>query len=93
MNGRALLIGVLLPVLAGCFSYSRPLAYTTTSIIADTKQGQDCRVLIFGVSNHGPDVTMAHAIRLGGITKLRSAEYRVTTLQGVGTECVVVHGE
>ena len=93
MNGRALLIGVLLPVLAGCFSYSRPLAYTTTSIIVDTKQGQDCRVLIFGVSNHGPDVTMAHAIRLGGITKLRSAEYRVTTLQGVGTECVVVHGE
>ena len=92
MNGRALLIGVLLPVLAGCFSYSRPLAYTTTSI-ADTKQGQDCRVLIFGVSNHGPDVTMAHAIRLGGITKLRSAEYRVTTLQGVGTECVVAHGE
>lgn len=92
MNGRALLIGVLLPVLAGCFSYSRPLAYTTTSI-ADAKQGQDCRVLIFGVSNHGPDVTVAHAIRLGGITKLRSAEYRVNTLQGVGNECVVAHGE
>ena len=92
MNGRALLIGMLLPVLAGCFSYSMPLAYTTTSI-ADAKQGQDCRVLIFGVSNHGPDVTMAHALRLGGITKLRSAEYRVSTLQGFGSECVVAHGE
>jgi len=92
MNGRALLIGVLLPVLAGCFSYSRPLAYTTTSI-ADAKQGQDCRVLIFGVSNHGPDVTVARAIHLGVITQLRSAEYRVSTLQGVGTECVVAHGE
>jgi hypothetical protein len=43
MNGRALLIGVLLPVLAGCFSYTMPLAYTNTSI-ADTKKGQDCKV-------------------------------------------------
>jgi hypothetical protein len=92
MNGRALLIAVLLPVLTGCFSYSMPLAYTTASI-ADARQGQDCRVLIFGVGNRSPDVTMAQAIRMGGITKLRSSEYRVSTLQGVGTECVVAHGE
>jgi len=92
MNGRVFLIGVLLPVLAGCFSYTRPLWYTTASI-ADTKQGQDCRDLIVGVGRHGPDVTMAQAIRLGGITKLRSAEYRVNTLQGVGNECVIAHGE
>jgi hypothetical protein len=92
MNGRALLIGVLLPVLSGCFSYTMPLAYTNTST-ADTKQGQDCNVLIFGVGSHSPDVTMAQAIRLGGITKLRSAEYHVSTLQGVGTECLVAHGE
>ena len=92
MNGRALLIGMLLPVLAGCFSYTMPLAYTNTSI-ADTKQGQDCNVLIVGVGSHGPDVTISQAIRLGGITKLRSAEYDVSTLQGVGTECVVAHGE
>ena len=92
MNGRALLIAVLLPVLTGCFSYSMPLAYTTASI-ADARQGQDCRALIFGVGNHSPDVTMAQAMRMGGITKLRSAEYRVSTLQGVGTECVVAHGE
>ena len=92
MSGRALLIGVLLPVLAGCFSYTVPLAHTNTSI-ADTKQGQDCTVLIFGIGSHGPDVTTTHAIRLGGITKLRSAEYHVSTLQGAGTECVVAHGE
>jgi len=92
MNGRVFLIGVLLPVLAGCFSYRTPLAYTTASI-ADAKQGQDCRVAIFGLQGNGPDVTLAQAIRLGGITKLRSAEYRVSTFQGIGTECVVVHGE
>ena len=92
MNGRSLLIGVLLPLLAGCFSYTMPLAYTNTSI-ADTKQGQDCKVLIFGVGSHGPDVTMAQAIRLGGITKLRSAEYHVSTLQGAVVECVVARGE
>jgi hypothetical protein len=92
MKGRALLIGVVLPVLAGCFSYTRPWAYTMAPI-ADAKQGQDCRVLIFGVGEHDPDVTLAQAIRLGGITKLRSGEYRVNTLQGTGTECVVVHGE
>lgn len=92
MNGGALLIGVLLPVLGGCFSYTMPLAYTNTSI-ADAKQGQDCKVLIFGVGSHGPDVTTAQAMRLVGITTLRTAEYRVSTLQGVGTECVVAHGE
>jgi hypothetical protein len=35
-------------------------------------------------------VTMTQVIRLGGITKLRSAEYHVSTLQGVGTECVAL---
>ncbi len=92
MNGRVFLLGVLLPILAGCFSSTTPLAYTTASI-ADAKQGQDCRVGIFGLRGHGPDVTLAQAIRLGGITKLRSAEYRVSTFQGIGTECVIVHGE
>src|SRR5215467_9251154 len=31
--------------------------------------GQHCRVLIFGVGGHSPDMTMAQAIRLGDITK------------------------
>lgn len=92
MNGRALLIVAVLPILPGCFSSTMPLAYTNVSI-SDTKQGQDCKVLVFGLGRHIPDLTVAQAIRLGGITKLRSAEYRMTTFQGVGNECVVAHGE
>ncbi len=91
MTGRMVLIAILLPVLAGCVSYTRPMGYMNSSI-NDAKQGQDCRTVVFG---HGgmPDVTMVQAIRLGGITRLRSAEYRVNTLQGVGSECVIAHGE
>ena len=40
-----------------------------------------------------PDVTGTQAIRSGGITKLRSAEYRVNSFSGVGSECVIAHGE
>ena len=86
MNGNVVLIAMLLPVLAGFESYTRPLGYTN-SIIADAKQGQDCRVLVFGLGGMA-DVTGTQAIRLGGITKLQSAEYRVNTLEGVGSECV-----
>ena len=32
-------------------------------------------------------------MHLGDITKVRSTEYRVNTLQGVGNECVIAHGE
>jgi hypothetical protein len=91
MNGRVVLIAMLLPVLAGCASQTRPLGYTN-SAIPDAKQGEDCRVLVFGLGGM-VDVTATKAIRLGGITKLRSAEYRVHTLHGVGSECVIAHGE
>ena len=92
MNGRTFFIGTVLPILSGCFSSAIPLAYPNASI-SDVRQGQDCKVLIFGLGSHGPDLTVAQAIRLGGITKLRSAEYRTSTFQGVGNECVVAHGE
>jgi hypothetical protein len=92
MNGRALLIGAVLLVLPGCLYHTMPLAYPDASI-SDARQGQDCKVLIFGLGSRGPDLTLAQAIRLGGITKLRSAEYRTSTFQGVGNECVVAHGE
>ena len=85
------LIPMLLPVLAGCESYTRTLGPTNPTI-TDAKQGQDCRVLVFGLGGMA-DVTGTQAIRLGGITKLRSAEYRVNTLEGVGSECVIAHGE
>ena len=85
-----MLIAMLLPVLAGCQSYVRPLGPTNPSI-TDSKQGQDCRgqFAIGGV----PNVTGTQAIRSGGITKLRSVEYRVNSFSGVGSECVIAHGE
>ncbi len=85
------LIAMLLPVLAGCESYVQPLGGTNPTI-PDAKQGQDCRVHVFGIGGV-PDVTGTQAMRSGGITKLRNAEYRANTLVGVGRECVIVTGE
>lgn len=82
---------MLVLVLAGCESHTWPLRYTNSSI-ADAKQGQDCRYLVFGLGGMA-DVTGTKAMRLGGITTLRSAEYQVNTLQGLGRECVTAHGE
>lgn len=78
-------------VLAGCETHTWPLRYTDSSI-SDAKQGQDCRHLVFGMGGMA-DVTGAKAMRLGGITMLRNAEYQVHTLQGLGRECVIAHGE
>ena len=90
MMSRLLQIAMLLPVLAGCESYVQPLG-TTDLTITDEKQGHDCQrqFLIGGV----PDLTGARAMRSGGITKLGSAEYRVNTFSGVGSECVTAYGE
>jgi hypothetical protein len=92
MKGRAWLIGAVLPILSGCLSHTTPLAYPNASI-SDAKQGRDCKVLVFGLGSHAPDLSVGQAIRLGGITKLRTAEYRMSTFHGVGKECVTAHGE
>jgi hypothetical protein len=92
MNGRALLISAVLLIFCGCVSHTMPLAYPNPSI-SEAKQGLDCKVLVLGLGSSGPDLTVAQAIRLGGITKLRSAEYQINTLQGIGKECVVARGE
>ena len=42
------LSAMLLPVLAGCQSYAQPLG-GTNSTIPVAKQGQDCRVHVFGI--------------------------------------------
>ena len=90
MVRRIMQIAMLLPVLAGCQSYVQPLGIAN-STITDEKQGHDCRTQFFigGV----PDLTGAQAMRSGGITTLRSAEYRVNTFSGVGSECVTAYGE
>jgi len=85
------LSAMLLPVLAGCQSYAQPLGGTNPTI-PDAKQGQDCRVHVFGIGG-GPDGSGIQAMRSAGITKLRSAEYRANAFAGVGRECVIADGE
>jgi len=85
------LSALLLPVLAGCESYARPLGGTNPTI-PDAKQGQDCRVHVFGIGRW-PDVSGIQAMRSAGITKLRNAEYRANAFADVGRECVIVTGE
>ena len=90
MNGRTLLIAMLLATVTGCESYT--WSVYKNPLVTDAKQGQDCRVLVFGLGR-SVDPTGIQAMRLGGITKVASTEYRVNTLQGVGNECVIAHGE
>jgi hypothetical protein len=84
------LMAMLQPVLAGCQSYTRTLG-PTNATITDAKQGQDCRSQ-FGIGGV-PDLTGTEAMRSGGITKQRSAEYSVNAFSGVGSQCVIAHGE
>jgi hypothetical protein len=85
------LSAMLLPVLAGCESYAQLLGGTNPTI-PDAKQGQDCRVHVFGIGGW-PDVSGIRAMRSAGITKLRSVEYRANAFAGVGRECVIAYGE
>jgi hypothetical protein len=86
----ATLFPLLVFLFAGCESYVRTLGPTNPTI-ADAKQGQDCRSQ-FGLGDV-PDLTGAQAIRAGGIAKLRSVEYRVTSFSGIGMDCVIARGE
>lgn len=92
MKRLTMLIAVLLlPVLTGCES-STSLLYANPSLTG-SKEGQQCLT-------HDPlglgrmvDLTGNEAMRRGGITKVRSVEYRVSKLHGWGMECVVARGE
>ncbi len=86
----ACLIGVLLPVLSACHSYTTSIGPSNHSV-PDAKQGEDCTVLVFEQTNHSPNVP--EAMRQGGITKLRSADYREVTFIGIGNKCIIAHGE
>ena len=90
MNGQIWLIATLLSAVAGCESYS--WSVYNNPLIPDVKQGQDCRVLVFGLGG-SVDPTGREAMRLGDITRVRNTEFRVNTVQGVGNECVIAHGE
>ena len=80
----------LLPALAGCFSYASP-AGPSNHAVTDVKQGEDCTVLLFDIGNHEPSVI--EAMKQGGVTKLRSADYRETSFIGIGHKCITAHGE
>ena len=90
MNGRILSIAMLLLFVAGCESYTW-VVYNNAAV-PDMKEGRDCRVHVFGLGG-AVDETGIKAMRLGAITRVRSTEYRVNTIQGVGNECVIAHGE
>lgn len=77
-------------LLTGCASSTTSMGYTNAAI-ADAKQGQDCHVQV-GIGGI-PDLSGAQAMRQGGITKLRSAEYREHTFHGIGQTCMVAHGQ
>ena len=90
MTRRMLRIAILLPALAGCESYTWPVYHNPS--ISDARVGRDCRVLVFGLGG-SVDPTGMRAMRHGDITKVRSTEYQVNTVQGVGNECVIARGE
>jgi hypothetical protein len=84
------LVAMLVPVLAGCQSHTW-LLYVNPSV-SSGKQGQECLFDLFGLGRK-LDWTGNEAMRLGGLTTVRSVEYQVASLHGWGKECVVAHGE
>jgi hypothetical protein len=83
-------ISVLLPALAGCFSYASPVGPSNHSV-SDVNQGEDCTLLLFDIGHHEP--SLVEAMKQGGMTKLRSADYREKTFIGIGQKCITAHGE
>jgi hypothetical protein len=90
MKSVLLLIAIMLLFTTGCQSYTW-LVYANPSI-GDAKEGQQCLPDIIGL---GPqvDLTGNEAMRLGGLTKARTVEYRVANFHGWGKECIVARGE
>jgi hypothetical protein len=85
-----MLIVLWLPILAGCESYTW-LLYANPSLGGE-KQGQECFRDPLGLGRE-LDLTGHEAMRSGGITKVRSVEYRVAKFHGLGRECVIARGE
>ena len=90
MKRALILLSMLLPLLSSCQSYNWVI-YANPSI-GDAKEGQQCRPDIIGLGPH-VDLTGNEAMRLGGLTKARTVEYRVANFLGWGKECIVAHGE
>ena len=91
MTRPMMLIVMLVPILAGCESATW-LMYANPSL-SDAKEGQECLPPDPLGLGRKVDLTGNEAMRLGGITKVRSIEYHVAKFHGVGRECVIAHGE
>lgn len=91
MRLTMLIAVLLLPVLAGCES-STSLLYANPSLTG-TKEGQQCLSPDPVGFGRMVDLTGHEAMRLGGITQVRTVEYRVSKFHGWGKECVVARGE
>ena len=91
MKRPIMLIAMLLPLLLGCES-SAALLYANPSLNG-SKEGQQCLPADPLGLGRTLDLSGNEAMRVGGITKVRSIEYSVNKFHGVGRECVIAHGE
>jgi hypothetical protein len=91
MTKAIILMAILLPLLAGCESY-KWLIYSNPTLTG-AKEGQECLSADPLGLGRTVDLTGHEAMRVGGITKVRSVEYHVKKFHGVGRECVVAYGE
>jgi hypothetical protein len=91
MKRPMMLIAMLMPLFLGCES-STELLYANPSL-SSAKEGQECLPPDPLGLGRKLDLTGNEAMRLGGITKVRSIEYEVTKFHGFGRECVIAHGE
>ena len=90
MKGLISLIAIVMPLCAGCESYTW-LLYENPSLNA-TKQGEQCLPDPLGIGR-GIDLSGNEAMRAGNITKVRTIEYLVAKFHGLGKECVVAQGD
>jgi hypothetical protein len=88
-----MLIAMLLPLFSGC-ELSTSLIYDNPNpSLSGAKQGEECLPRDPVGLGRNLDLNGNEAMRLGGITKLRSIEYQVAKFHGWGSECVIAHGE
>lgn len=90
MKRLTIVVILVVPLLGGCQSHTW-LLYANPPVTGE-REGQQCATVVFGL---GPNVDLSgnEAIRLGGITKPTTVQYRMNSFHGVGKECVLARGE
>jgi len=93
MKRPVMLIAVLPLLVAGCESSTSLIYASLNSSIGSTKQGQQCQTPDPVGLGRKLDLNGGEAMRLGGITRVKTIEYQVVKFLGVGKECVIAHGD